>query len=38
MARYGIRCFLIGEMLMREANVEAATRELLRAPWSPQAE
>lgn len=38
MARYGIRCFLIGEALMREPNVEAATRELLRAPWSPQAE
>lgn len=38
MARFGIRCFLIGETLMREANVEAATRELLRAPWSPQAE
>lgn len=38
MARYGIRCFLIGESLMREANVEAATRELLRAPWLPEAE
>lgn len=38
MARYGIRCFLIGEALMREANVEAATRELLRAPWTPEAE
>jgi indole-3-glycerol phosphate synthase len=38
MARYGIRCFLIGEALMREPNVEVATRELLRAPWSPQAE
>jgi indole-3-glycerol phosphate synthase len=38
MARYGIRCFLIGESLMREANVEAATRELLRAPWTPEAE
>lgn len=37
-ARYGIRCFLIGESLMREANVEAATRELLRAPWTPEAE
>jgi indole-3-glycerol phosphate synthase len=38
MARYGIRCFLIGESLMREANVEAATRELLRAPWTPEPE
>ena len=38
MARYGVRCFLIGETLMREANVEAATRELLRSPWSPEAE
>jgi indole-3-glycerol phosphate synthase len=38
MARYGVRCFLIGETLMREANVEAATRELLRSPWTPEAE
>jgi indole-3-glycerol phosphate synthase len=37
-ARYGIRCFLVGETLMREPNVEAATRELLRSPWSPEAE
>jgi len=37
MARYGIRCFLIGETLMRAPDVEAATREILRAPWSPQA-
>lgn len=37
-ARYGIRCFLIGESLMREPNVEAATRELLRSPWTPEAE
>ncbi|HRO09982.1 indole-3-glycerol phosphate synthase TrpC [Amaricoccus sp.] len=37
-ARYGVRCFLIGETLMREENVEAATRELLRSPWSPEAE
>jgi indole-3-glycerol phosphate synthase len=37
-ARYGIRCFLVGESLMREPNVEAATRELLRSPWSPEAE
>ena len=38
MARYGVRCFLIGETLMREENVEAATRELLRSPWTPEAE
>ena len=37
-ARYGVRCFLVGEALMREENVEAATRELLRSPWTPQAE
>jgi indole-3-glycerol phosphate synthase len=37
MARVGVRCFLIGEMLMRQPDVEAATREILRAPWSPQA-
>ena len=37
-ARYGIRCFLVGETLMREENVEAATRELLRSPWTPEAE
>ncbi|WP_111431039.1 indole-3-glycerol phosphate synthase TrpC [Rhodobacteraceae bacterium DSL-40] len=37
-ARYGVRCFLIGETLMREADVEAATRELLRGPWRPEAE
>ncbi len=37
-ARYGVRCFLIGETLMREANVESATRELLRSPWTPEAE
>jgi indole-3-glycerol phosphate synthase len=37
-ARYGVRCFLIGERLMREENVEVATRELLRAPWTPEAE
>jgi indole-3-glycerol phosphate synthase len=38
MARYGVRCFLIGETLMREENVELATRELLRSPWTPEAE
>jgi len=37
MARVGVRCFLIGETLMRQDDVEAATREILRAPWSPQA-
>jgi indole-3-glycerol phosphate synthase len=37
-ARYGVRCFLIGETLMREPNVELATRELLRGPWTPEAE
>lgn len=29
MAAIGVRCFLIGEALMREADVEAATRRLL---------
>ena len=37
-ARYGVRAFLVGETLMREENVEAATRELLRSPWTPEAE
>jgi len=32
MARYGVRCFLIGESLMRQPNVEAATRSLLATP------
>lgn len=37
LARYGVRCFLIGEALMRAENVETATRELLRSPWTPEA-
>ena len=32
-----MRSFLIGETLMRQENVEAATRELLRSPWTPEA-
>jgi indole-3-glycerol phosphate synthase len=38
LARWGVRCFLIGESLMRQENVEGATRELLRSPWRPEAE
>ena len=29
MAEHGVRCFLVGEALMRQADVEAATRALL---------
>lgn len=29
MAEHGVRCFLIGEALMRQGDVEAATRELI---------
>ncbi len=31
-ARYGVRCFLIGESLMRKENVMMATRMLLNSP------
>ncbi len=36
MARAGTRCFLVGESLMRHADVEAATRALL-APAEAEA-
>ena len=32
MAEHGVSCFLVGEALMRERDVEAATRRLLGAP------
>jgi indole-3-glycerol phosphate synthase len=35
MARTGVRCFLIGETLMRRPDVEQATREILGAPLAP---
>ena len=35
MARYGARIFLIGESLMRQADVAQATRDLLRTPAAP---
>ena len=35
LAMYGARCFLIGESLMRQADVAQATRELLSDPLQP---
>ncbi len=35
MARYGTRCFLIGESLMRQENVARATAALLANPLTP---
>jgi indole-3-glycerol phosphate synthase len=37
MARYGARCFLIGESLMRQDNVSEATRAILANPLIPGA-
>ena len=36
LARYGARCFLIGESLMRQADVTAATRAILARPLTAQ--
>lgn len=36
LARYGARCFLVGESLMRAADVASATRALVTAPPAPQ--
>ena len=38
LARFGARCFLIGEALMRQQDVTAATRAILSKPLTgPQA-
>lgn len=36
LARYGARCFLIGESLMRQADVTAATQAILAKPLTAQ--
>jgi indole-3-glycerol phosphate synthase len=36
LAAYGARCFLIGEALMRQADVAAATRAILAHPLTAQ--
>jgi len=38
MARAGARCFLVGESLMKQADVEAATRALLAPPGQARGE
>jgi indole-3-glycerol phosphate synthase len=35
-ARFGARCFLIGEALMRQPDVEAATRAILARPLTAE--
>jgi indole-3-glycerol phosphate synthase len=35
-AAYGARCFLIGESLMRQADVQAATRAILAKPLTSE--